>query len=249
MRTETGYTADPPQSRADMLQAQRVSGSPGHLLRQAQLVQLGGAGAIRSAPHVDRPLACRARCVTPVTGASLALRRSAGSPVPDTARHADGGEGLGRRAVTAATPRFAIRCGRGHARAPARARSMPRRSSSPTSSAAASCSRRRRSRPRSRALAGSCSTWVAGGALAFAGAMAYAELAALRPRAGGEYVYLRVGVRAARRIPDRLDLVRRRLLRRDRRQRGGPGRLRRPIHPRRQRRHGALRGPACRSCR
>ena len=34
-------------------------------------------------------------------------------------------------------------------------------------------------------------TWVAGGALAFAGAMAYSELAALRPRAGGEYVYLR----------------------------------------------------------
>lgn len=32
--------------------------------------------------------------------------------------------------------------------------------------------------------------WVAGGAMAFAGAMAYAELAALRPRAGGEYVYL-----------------------------------------------------------
>ena len=35
------------------------------------------------------------------------------------------------------------------------------------------------------------STWVAGGLLALAGAMAYAELAALRPRAGGEYVYLR----------------------------------------------------------
>jgi APA family basic amino acid/polyamine antiporter len=34
-------------------------------------------------------------------------------------------------------------------------------------------------------------TWVVGGALAFCGAMAYAELAALRPRAGGEYVYLR----------------------------------------------------------
>jgi APA family basic amino acid/polyamine antiporter len=33
--------------------------------------------------------------------------------------------------------------------------------------------------------------WTAGGALAFVGAMAYAELAALRPRAGGEYVYLR----------------------------------------------------------
>ena len=35
------------------------------------------------------------------------------------------------------------------------------------------------------------SLWVVGGMLAFAGAMAYAELAALRPRAGGEYVYLR----------------------------------------------------------
>jgi APA family basic amino acid/polyamine antiporter len=34
------------------------------------------------------------------------------------------------------------------------------------------------------------STWIAGGFLAFCGAMAYAELAALRPRAGGEYVYL-----------------------------------------------------------
>jgi APA family basic amino acid/polyamine antiporter len=33
-------------------------------------------------------------------------------------------------------------------------------------------------------------TWLVGGLLAFAGAMAYAELAALRPRAGGEYVYL-----------------------------------------------------------
>ena len=32
--------------------------------------------------------------------------------------------------------------------------------------------------------------WTVGGALAFAGAMAYAELAAVRPRAGGEYVYL-----------------------------------------------------------
>jgi APA family basic amino acid/polyamine antiporter len=35
------------------------------------------------------------------------------------------------------------------------------------------------------------STWLAGGVLAFCGAMAYAELASLRPRAGGEYVYLR----------------------------------------------------------
>lgn len=33
--------------------------------------------------------------------------------------------------------------------------------------------------------------WAFGGLLAFAGAMAYAELATLRPHAGGEYVYLR----------------------------------------------------------
>lgn len=33
--------------------------------------------------------------------------------------------------------------------------------------------------------------WLAGGVLAFAGAVAYAELASLRPRSGGEYVYLR----------------------------------------------------------
>jgi len=33
--------------------------------------------------------------------------------------------------------------------------------------------------------------WLGGGVLAFMGAMAYAELAALRPKAGGEYVYLR----------------------------------------------------------
>ena len=33
--------------------------------------------------------------------------------------------------------------------------------------------------------------WLVGGGLAFVGAMAYAELATLRPRAGGEYVYLR----------------------------------------------------------
>jgi APA family basic amino acid/polyamine antiporter len=33
--------------------------------------------------------------------------------------------------------------------------------------------------------------WLSGGALAFAGALAYAELAAMTPRAGGEYVYLR----------------------------------------------------------
>jgi APA family basic amino acid/polyamine antiporter len=35
------------------------------------------------------------------------------------------------------------------------------------------------------------SVWAFGGALALAGALAYAELAARRPQAGGEYVYLR----------------------------------------------------------
>ena len=35
--------------------------------------------------------------------------------------------------------------------------------------------------------------WLAGGVLAFIGAMAYAELGTLRPRSGGEYVYLREG--------------------------------------------------------
>lgn len=41
------------------------------------------------------------------------------------------------------------------------------------------------------AAVGMLGVWVLGGVLAFAGAMAYAELAALRPRSGGEYVYLR----------------------------------------------------------
>ena len=35
--------------------------------------------------------------------------------------------------------------------------------------------------------------WLGGGLLAFTGAMAYAELGTLRPRSGGEYVYLREG--------------------------------------------------------
>jgi APA family basic amino acid/polyamine antiporter len=35
--------------------------------------------------------------------------------------------------------------------------------------------------------------WLAAGALTFAGALAYAELAAVRPKAGGEYVYLHAG--------------------------------------------------------
>ena len=42
--------------------------------------------------------------------------------------------------------------------------------------------------PDTRAFLG---VWLLGGAFAFAGAMSYAELATLKPRAGGEYVYLR----------------------------------------------------------
>jgi APA family basic amino acid/polyamine antiporter len=38
---------------------------------------------------------------------------------------------------------------------------------------------------------GILSVWLVGGLLAFAGAMAYAELATMRPKAGGEYIYLR----------------------------------------------------------
>jgi APA family basic amino acid/polyamine antiporter len=38
---------------------------------------------------------------------------------------------------------------------------------------------------------GMLAVWLAGGALAFAGATAYAELATISPQAGGEYVYLR----------------------------------------------------------
>ena len=68
---------------------------------------------------------------------------------------------------------------------------MRLRSSSRTSSAAAFCSPPRRSRPAFPNPWLFLATWAVGGALAFAGAMAYAELAALRPRAGGEYVYLR----------------------------------------------------------
>ena len=76
------------------------------------------------------------------------------------------------------------------------ARSMPRRSSSPTSSAAASSSSARHRGQHARDVV-FLSTWVAGGLLAFCGAMAYAELAALRPRAGGEYVYLREATAAS----------------------------------------------------
>src|SRR5437588_10838219 len=35
--------------------------------------------------------------------------------------------------------------------------------------------------------------WIVGGVLSFAGALTYAELGAMRPFAGGEYVYVRDG--------------------------------------------------------
>src|SRR5215813_12526549 len=35
--------------------------------------------------------------------------------------------------------------------------------------------------------------WIVGGVLSFAGALTYAELGAMRPLAGGEYVYVRDG--------------------------------------------------------
>ncbi len=40
---------------------------------------------------------------------------------------------------------------------------------------------------------GFLAVWLAGGLLAFTGALAYAELGTMRPRSGGEYVYLREG--------------------------------------------------------
>ena len=59
--------------------------------------------------------------------------------------------------------------------------------------------------------------WTGGGVLAFAGAMAYAELATLRPHAGGEYVYLRDAFGRSAAFLTGLDVVRRGILRRDRR--------------------------------
>ena len=50
--------------------------------------------------------------------------------------------------------------------------------------------------------------WLAGGLLAFTGAMAYAELGTLRPRSGGEYVYLREGFGPLAAFLTGLDVVR-----------------------------------------
>ena len=50
--------------------------------------------------------------------------------------------------------------------------------------------------------------WVVGGLLSFAGALTYAELGAMKPQAGGEYVYVRDGYGPTGRISLRVDLVR-----------------------------------------
>ena len=79
--------------------------------------------------------------------------------------------------------------------------------------------------------------WAAGGALAFAGALAYAELATRRPQAGGEYVLSARELRRPRRVSDRLDVVRRRVRGRDRGRRRRRDRVSRSVPAgRRQRR-------------
>ena len=49
--------------------------------------------------------------------------------------------------------------------------------------------------------------WVAAGFLSLAGALSYAELGALLPHAGGEYVYLRQRLRGGAGIPLWLDAI------------------------------------------
>ena len=112
------------------------------------------------------------------------------------------------------------------------ARSTRRPSSSPTSSAAASSSCRPSS-PRSPPTRGPCwASGCVGGLLALAGAMAYAELATLRPaRRLGVRLPAR-GLRPLGRVPHRLDVVRGGVLRRDRRQRRRPRRLPRALRSR-----------------
>ena len=61
--------------------------------------------------------------------------------------------------------------------------------------------------------------WVAAGPSRLAGALTYAELAAMMPRAGGEYVFIREAYGPVR-LPLRLDAVLRRELRRPGRARG-----------------------------
>ena len=51
--------------------------------------------------------------------------------------------------------------------------------------------------------------WIVGGLLSLFGAMTYAELGAMLPYAGGEYVYLRGAYGDTHRLPLYVDLVRR----------------------------------------
>ena len=64
--------------------------------------------------------------------------------------------------------------------------------------------------------------WVITGAMTVIGALAYAELAAMMPKAGGQYVFLREGLSPRGRVPLRLDPLRRHP---DRHHRGGRGGL------------------------
>ncbi len=66
-------------------------------------------------------------------------------------------------------------------------------------------------------------TWMATAVLTLIAALSYGELAAAMPQAGGQYVYLRESVRAAQRLPLRLDAVPGDP---DRHHRGGSGGLR-----------------------
>ena len=74
--------------------------------------------------------------------------------------------------------------------------------------------------------------WVVAGLLSLAGALTYAELAAMMPRAGGEYVFIRQAYGSLLELSLRLDAV---LRREHRRHRGSRGRLRH-LHQRPHRR-------------
>ncbi|MCK7518676.1 MAG: amino acid permease [Ignavibacteriales bacterium] len=92
---------------------------------------------------------------------------------------------------------------------------------------------------------GFLAVWLAGGLLAFTGALAYAELGTMRPRSGGRCVYLREGYGPSRGVPDGLDVVRGRLRRRDCRRRPRRGRLPWPVRAGRPRRDAALHRSRC----
>ena len=71
--------------------------------------------------------------------------------------------------------------------------------------------------------AGLLAVWLARGLMTIAGALAYGELAAMMPQAGGQYVYLREAYGGVVGLPVRLDAV---VDGADRHRRRGRGRLR-----------------------